>query len=227
MTTAPNAPVKLTNSPTSKASDPPAVDPPPPSATLGTLPGTTSPSSISNGGAGAPQDLSQFNTGAQDLARLAISPPSTTDITSVTISGPQLLGASSPESAVPAVSAPTTTEGAVTSTVGTSIPNTGSVILPNAATSGAVPQGPVSASTMPNTETSGAVPQAPVSAAILPPTAAVVGTEGEVIATSGGSSGVDIGATGRDMPGCMAAWDKATHMTRTKWREVCAVGRPS
>ena len=74
---------------------------------------------------------------------------------------------------------------------------------------------------LPNTATSGAVPQAPTSAAILAPTAAIVGTEGEVIATSGGSS-ITGGATGKDMPGCMAAWEKATHITKTKWREICA-----
>ena len=205
VTTAPNALARLTNSPASKTADPPT----PSAATLSTSSLTNSPSTTSNspsttsGGTSGPQNLSQFNTGAQDLATPAVSPPTTTDITSVTLSGSQLLGANSPESAVPAVSAPTTTEGATTTTIGTSVLTAGSMILPNAATSGAVPQ-------------------APVSAALLPPSAAVVGTEGEVIATSGGSSGVDIGATGRDMPECMAAWDKGTHMTKTKWLQVCA-----
>ncbi len=179
------------------------ADPPGPSAVPGATSAATSPSTMSTGGTGAPQDLSQFNTGAQDLATPAISPPTTTDITSVTLSGSQLLGANSPESAVPAVSSPTTTDSATTTPLGTSVLNSGSMILPNAVTSGAVPEGPVSA-------------------AILPPTAAIVGTQGEVIATSGGSSGVDIGATGRDMPECMAAWDAGTHMNKTKWREVCA-----
>src|SRR5262249_17041475 len=29
------------------------------------------------------------------------------------------------------------------------------------------------------------------------------------------------GATGRTMPECMAAWDKATHITKSRWREIC------
>ena len=43
---------------------------------------------------------------------------------------------------------------------------------------------------------------------------------GEVIATSGGSA--IMGATGKDLPTCMAAWDKSTHITKPRWREICA-----
>ena len=203
VTTAQSVPTKPASvHPTSTAADPPpspAADPPAPSAASAATSATTA----STASSGAPQDLSQFNTGAQDVATPAISPPTSTDITSISSSGSQqLLGANGLELATPAISAPLTTASATTTTIGSSILNVANLMLPN-------------------TSTSGAVPQAAVTAAILPPTAAIVGTEGEVIATSGGSS-ITGGATGRNMPECMAAWDKDTHMTKTKWREVCA-----
>lgn len=173
---------------TSMAADPPAADPPTQSAAI-TSPGTLGGSSVG---------LSQFNSGALDVATPALSPPMTTDITSVASGS---LGANL-ESAIPAVSAPSTSASATTTTIGTPILSVTRLLLPNSATSGEVPQ-------------------APVSAAILAPTAAIVGAEGEVIATTGGSS-ITGGATGRNMPECMGAWDKATHITQTKWREICA-----
>jgi hypothetical protein len=72
--------------------------------------------------------------------------------------------------------------------------------------------------------TSGAVPPQPNAA--LP--GQVAASRGEVDATSGGSSGVDLGATGRNMPECMAAWDAKTHITKSRWRDICArtLGEP-
>ncbi len=198
--TAPGVLTKATPAPTTAtAADPPPPDPPAPSATV-----TTSTGTLGGGGQGSSVNLSQFNTGAQDVATPAVSPPISTDITSVSSSGSSLLlGANGLELAAPAVSAPLTTASATTTTIGASILNLENLMLPN-------------------TATSGAVPQAPVSAAILAPTAAIVGTTGEVIATSGGSSLKEGGATGRNMPECMGAWDKATHIAKTKWREICA-----
>jgi hypothetical protein len=31
-----------------------------------------------------------------------------------------------------------------------------------------------------------------------------------------------MGAKGKDMPECMAAWDDKTHITKVRWREICA-----
>jgi hypothetical protein len=182
---------------TSKAADPPAADPPaadPPAASA------VASTSGSGGGRGVdpPANLSQSNTGALDVATPAVSPPLTTDITSVTLPSP---GANL-ESAIPAVSGLMTSASTSATTVKTSIISVENLLLLN-------------------TATSGAVAQAPVTAAILPATAAIVGSEGEVIATSGGSSIIG-GASGRTMPECMAAWDKATHITKTSWREICA-----
>jgi hypothetical protein len=134
----------------------------------------------------------------------AVSPPSTTDITTLTLSGSQLLGVSGVELATPAVSAPTTTDVTTTAPL-----TTGSQILG------------VNGLVLPNATTSGAVPQAPTSAAVPGPLTVVVESQGEVIATSGGSS-ITGGATGRTMPECMAAWDKATHITKTRWKGICA-----
>jgi len=39
-------------------------------------------------------------------------------------------------------------------------------------------------------------------------------------ATTGGKARV--GATGHTMPTCMAAWDPMTHITRPRWRQICA-----
>jgi hypothetical protein len=66
--------------------------------------------------------------------------------------------------------------------------------------------------------TSGGVPAQPNAA--LP--GQVAAGRGEVDATSGGSSGVNLGATGRDMPECMKAWDTKTHITKSEWRQICA-----
>jgi hypothetical protein len=38
--------------------------------------------------------------------------------------------------------------------------------------------------------------------------------------TRGGKSRA--GATGHTMPTCMGAWDPKTHITRPRWREICA-----
>ena len=161
------------------AADPPAADPPASSA------------------ATAGSSVNQFNTGALDVATPAVSPPLTTDITSVArpSSGANL------ESALPAVSALVTTASAPITTIGTSIISVENLLLLN-------------------TATSDAVAQAPTIAAIS--SVAIIGTQGEVIATSGGSSITGGGAAGRTLPECIAAWDKPTHMTKTLWREVCA-----
>jgi hypothetical protein len=58
------------------------------------------------------------------------------------------------------------------------------------------------------TATSGALPSA------------LTTTQGEVDATSGGSA--ITGATGQNMPECMAAWDASTHITKIRWRQICA-----
>ena len=175
------------------AADPPAADPPASSAATA----ATSPGTLGVGGLGSSVNLSQFNTGALDVATPAVSPPLTTDITSVArpSSGANL------ESALPAVSALVTTASAPITTIGTSIISVENLLLLN-------------------TATSGAVAQAPTIAAIS--SVAIIGTQGEVIATSGGSSPPGGGASGRTLPECIAAWDKPTHMTKTLWREVCA-----
>jgi len=157
---------------------------------------------------------SQSNPAAQDLTASAVSLPTTTDITSISATpiGSKLVDTSAVEAAPTAATMPTGTEilPNATSTSTALVAATATMIGPGA-----------TGLLLPNTATSGAVAQAPTSAAILAPTAAIVGTEGEVIATSGGSS-ITGGATGKDMPGCMAAWDKATHITKTEWREICA-----
>jgi hypothetical protein len=175
------------------AADPPAADPPASSAAAA----ATSPGTLGVGGLGSSVNLSQFNTGALDVATPAVSPPLTTDITSVALPS---LGANL-ESAIPAVSALVTTASAPVTTVGTSIISVENLLLLN-------------------TATSGAVAQAPTIAAIS--SVAIIGSRGEVIATSGGSSLIGSGAAGRTLPECIAAWDKPTHMTKTLWREVCA-----
>ena len=108
--------------------------------------------------------------------------------------------------AIPAVSAPTTTDVTTTTpvTIGSQVLGVNGMLLSNA-----------------QAATSGAVPQAPTSGAVPGPLTAVAESEGEVIATSGGGSITDA-ATGRTMPECMAAWDKATHISKPHWREICA-----
>ena len=61
--------------------------------------------------------------------------------------------------------------------------------------------------------TSGAIPPGATNGAIP-------NNRGEVNASSGGSA--ITGATGRSIPECMAAWDKTTHITKPRWREICA-----
>jgi hypothetical protein len=39
------------------------------------------------------------------------------------------------------------------------------------------------------------------------------------IATGGGRA--RLGATGKTMSECMAAWDAETHLSKDKWRETC------
>ena len=39
--------------------------------------------------------------------------------------------------------------------------------------------------------------------------------------TSGGSARRE-GAAGHDLNTCMATWDKGTHITKVRWREICA-----
>ena len=127
-------------------------DPPAASTTaLGTMIVTTSPSTMSGGsgalrGGGLPPDLSQFNLRAQDLATSAVSAPRTTDITNTTLLS-----------------------------TGSQILGVNGLVLPNAATSGAVAQAPT--------------------------TAAIIGTQGEVIATSGGTA-----ITGASGGACRPAW---------------------
>jgi hypothetical protein len=191
--TAPGVLTKTTTAhTTSTAADPPAADPPAPSATTA----ATSPGTL-GGGQGSSANLSQFNTGALDVATPAVSPPLTTDLNSATLPSP---GANL-ESAIPAVSGLQTGASTSTTTVSASIISAENLLLLS-------------------TATSGAVAQAPTTAAIS--SAAIIGTQGEVIATSGGSSLRGGGASGRTMQECVAAWDKPTHMTKTLWRQVCA-----
>ena len=42
------------------------------------------------------------------------------------------------------------------------------------------------------------------------------------IESSGGSAIPTMGAKGKDMPECMAAWDDKTHITKVRWCEICA-----
>jgi len=188
------APGALTKTRTTSmaAADPPAADPPASSAATA----ATSPGTLGNGGLGSSVNLSQFNPGAQDLATSAVSAPTTTNITDL---------------AIPAASGLVTTDLTTTTrfttgsqvTTGSQILDVNGVLLPNLGVA-----------------TSGAVAQAPTTAAIS--SVAIIGSQGEVIATSGGSSLIGGGASGRTLPECIADWHKATHMTKTLWREVCA-----
>jgi hypothetical protein len=191
LTTVLGAPAATTKSATTSAvADPPAADPPAPAAAV---PSATP--STRSGGGGSPTDLSQFNPGAQDLATSAVSAPTTANITDL---------------AIPAASGLMTTDITTTTlfTAGSQV-TTGSQVLD------------VNGVLVPNAATSGAVAQAPTTAAISG--VAITGSQGEVIATSGGSSLIGGGASGGTMPECIAAWDKATHITKTRWRQICAV----
>jgi len=46
-------------------------------------------------------------------------------------------------------------------------------------------------------------------------------TNSGAIPTSIGGTAV-LGATGRDMTECMAAWDTKTHITKSRWRQICS-----
>jgi len=203
VTTTPSVPTLTTTSRATSA----VVDPASASTT----------SSASEMALAALANLGQANPGVQDLAAPAVVNPMTTVTATATpiTSGAQILeaqilganvlllnGQVVSLSAPPALSTPMTTD--ITSftpaATGPQLLGVNGLILTNAATSGAVPQ-------------------APTTAAIS--SVAIIGTQGEVIATTGGSS-ITGGATGRNIPECMEAWDKATHITKTKWREVCA-----
>jgi hypothetical protein len=187
VTTVPSVPTMTTASP--KASV--AADPPTPGAAAA----STSRSTMSGGArGGSSTDLSQFNPGAQDLATPAVSPPTTTNITDLV--------------------APTATGLLTTDITTTTLLTTGSQVTTGSQILG------VNGVLLPNAATSGAVAQAPTTAAIS--SIAIIGSQGEVIATSGGSSLIGGGASGRTMPECMAAWDKATHITKMRWRQLCA-----
>ena len=163
-------------------------------AAAGAAPSTSSSTMSGGGGGRSSTDLSQFNPGAQDLATPAVSPPTTTNITDLV--------------------APSATGLLTTDITTTTLFTTGSQVTTGSAVLD------VNGALVPNAATSGAVAQAATTAAIS--NAAIIGSQGEVIATSGGSSLIGGGASGRTMPECMAAWDKATHITKTRWRQLCA-----
>ena len=122
----------------------------------------------------------------------------------LTLSGSQLLGVSGGELATPAVSAPTTTDVTTTAplTTGSQILGVNGLVLPNATTSGAVPQAPTSAAVLWTADSSGGEPR-----------------RGHC---SQRKQFHNRGGTGRTMPECMAAWDKAMHITKTRWKGICA-----
>ena len=68
----------------------------------------------------------------------------------------------------------------------------------------------------------------PTTAAVLSPPQPNTGAGGlSLTATNSGAiaapSGTAVlGATGRDMFECMAAWETKTHITKSRWREICA-----
>ena len=69
-----------------------------------------------------------------------------------------------------------------------------------------------------------AVPEPNAGAHGLPLTAtssgAIPATNSGAIPSSIGGTAV-LGATGRDMAECMAAWDTKTHITKSRWRKIC------
>jgi hypothetical protein len=80
------------------------------------------------------------------------------------------------------------------------VPTTGSVSSPLAPNTGV--------GGLPLTSTSSGAPAA----------AAATSNSGAIAPPSGTAS---LGAMGRDMPECMAAWDNRTHITKSRWREIC------
>jgi hypothetical protein len=80
------------------------------------------------------------------------------------------------------------------------VPTTGSVSSPLAPNTGV--------GGLPLTSTSSGAPAA----------AAATSNSGAIAPPSATAS---LGAMGRDMPECMAAWDNRTHITKSRWREIC------
>jgi hypothetical protein len=99
------------------------------------------------------------------------------------------------------IQSPTGAPGSTTTVTGTPTPTTGDQIL------GA------NGVQLPNVgmTTSGAVPGQVATT-----------NRGEVDASGGGTARPDPGATGRNMPECMSAWDAKTHITKLRWRQICA-----
>ena len=75
--------------------------------------------------------------------------------------------------------------------------------------------GSVSSPLAPNTGVGG-LPLTSTSSA--PAAAAATSNSGAIAPPSGTAS---LGAMGRDMPECMAAWDNRTHITKSRWKEIC------
>jgi len=98
------------------------------------------------------------------------------------------------------IASPTGAPGSPTTATGTPTPTTGDRLL------GA------NGVQLPNVgaATSGAVP------------GQVTTNRGEVNASGGGTARPETGATGRNMTECMSAWDSKTHITKPRWREICA-----
>jgi hypothetical protein len=96
------------------------------------------------------------------------------------------------------------------------VPKIGATTIP---TTTAGPQAPsaigtVSSPLQPNSGANGLPLTATTSGA-----PAVAATTTGAIATPSGTA--VLGATGRDMPECMAAWDTKTHITKSRWLEIC------
>jgi hypothetical protein len=96
------------------------------------------------------------------------------------------------------------------------VPKIGATTIPTTTAGPQVPSaiGTVSSSLQPNSGANG-----------LPLTATNSGTPAPTITTTGTialpSGTAVLGATGRDMPECLAAWDTKTHITKSRWREIC------
>lgn len=73
--------------------------------------------------------------------------------------------------------------------------------------------------------TSATIPNS-TSAAIVDPTRDTTSPDPNArapvpVESSGGSSIPTLGASGKDMPECMSAWDTQTHISKVRWREIC------
>ena len=112
----------------------------------------------------------------------------------------------------------TTTTGVTTAAPGTMTTTAGAV------TSTTTPTGVTGTeSATGSSATSATIPNS-TSATILDPTATRDTTSSDArapvpIETSGGTP--SMGATGKDMPECMSAWDSKTHISKVRWREIC------